>query len=135
MVLSDAGPDAFIKQTSPCLTVLGGFSTRRGLSAYEALPTETKRIAMRVRRRKRFIRFLVSWIWEDKNVYSVTSVAKEAFGVLVIFYQMPDSFLQTVQGEFKHGEDHADGLDGANNVSFTVKPGIEPGGVAESLRQ
>ena len=48
---------------------------------------------------------------------------------------MPDGFLQTVQGEFKHGEDHADGLDGAHVGPFTFGPGVEPGGVAKSLRQ
>lgn len=135
MVLSDAGPDVLIKQTSPCLTVLGRYSTRRRLSAYEILPAITRKTKNSMRSRKDVIRFFVSWLCKGENRALCDLCAKEALGGLVIFYQMPDSFLQTIQGEFKHGEDHADGLDGANIGPFTVKPGIEPGGVAESLSQ
>src|SRR4030042_1336133 len=56
-------------------------------------------------------------------------------GISVVFHEVPDGFLQAVQGELEHGEDHADGLEGADVVPLHLHPGVEPGGVAEVLGQ
>jgi hypothetical protein len=97
--LMDAGREALTKQIPPCLTTRGKYSTRRGGSADEVVSMDARISIIMMRRRNDFIRFLISWMREEKMVdfvISVPSVGKKAFSLLVVFHQMPDSFLQTV---------------------------------------